>query len=268
MSEEEKEPAPPHRPIWSGSISIGLVNIPVKANPLVRDHSISFRLLHTKDGQPIRYERVCEHDHETVPWADVGRGYEVRPGEFLLFEKRELDAVRPESDRRIRIDKFVYSLGLDPVFFNSNYLLLPDKNPEAYALLLAAFRSEGKAGIGRITLRTKEYPAIIREYRDALILTTLHYRDEVMDPRALDELASLKEPEKKELELAVRIIHELSGDLDLSEYHDRYREQVEDLIRKKMEGKTIRVEKPKAEEARELMAALRETLAQMKAGQS
>jgi DNA end-binding protein Ku len=267
MTSQEPDPGPPpRRSIWSGSISIGLVNVPVTVNPLVRDHSVSFRMLHRKDNQPIRYERVCEHDREVVPWEDVVRGYEVRQGEYLVFDRSELEAIRPESDRRIRIDRFVYSLSLDPVYFNTSYLLLPDRNPEAYALLLGAFRKLGRAGVGRITLRTKEYPALIREYRDALILTTLHYSDEVADPRESPRLQGLQEPGEKELELAVRIVEELSGDLDLSEYHDRYREQVEDLVRKKLEGETVKIEKPKAEEARDLMAALQETLARMKAG--
>ena len=115
---EKSAPRIPHRPIWTGSISIGLVNVPVKLLTMTRDHSVSFRLLHRADGQPIQYQRVCTRDNQVVPWEDIVRGYEVRKDEFVVFENEELDAVKPESDRKIRLEKFVYSLSIDPVFFN------------------------------------------------------------------------------------------------------------------------------------------------------
>ena len=262
--ESDFEGAKAKRPIWSGNISIGLVNVPVKLYTMTRDRSFSFRLLHKADGQPLRYDRVCIKEGKVIPWDDTVRGYEVRKGEFVIFEKAELDAARPESDRRIRIDKFVDYLSVDPVYFETPYMLAPDSSADAYGLLVAAFQKLGKAGAGRITLRTKEYPVLVHAYKGGLLLTTLRYADEVVEPQGFEGISGLKEPKKAELDLAVKIITDLSGEFDIAEYEDGYREQIEKLIAKKMAGQTIVAEKPKKEEARELMAALQETLAQLK----
>jgi DNA end-binding protein Ku len=230
---------------------------------MTRDSSVHFHLLHRKDGQPLRYERVCTRDGVVVPWEETVKGYEVRRNEFIVLEKEELRAALPESDRRIRIDRFVHYLSLDPVYFETSFALVPDGSPEAYSLMLAACEELGSAGVGRFTLRTKEYPAVVHAYHGALILTTLRYANEVIDPAGFGELAALKSPKAKELELAKRIISDLSGELDLAEYRDTYRERVLAIIEKKRAGETIRVEKPKAEEVKELMAALEETVAKL-----
>ena len=268
---EEKKPGgmkggemkSPHRPIWSGSISIGLVNVPVKVYPMTRDLSVHFHLLHRKDGQPLRYERVCTRDGVVVPWEETVKGFEVRKNEFITFEKEELRAALPESDRRIRIDRFVHYLSLDPVFFENSFALVPDGTPDAYSLLFAACEEKGVAGVGRFTMRTKEYPAVVHAYHGALILTTLRYANEVLDPSAFEELQDLPTPVANQLDLAKRIITELSGDLDISTYEDGYRERVLALIDKKRAGETIRVEKPRAAEVKELMVALEETVAKL-----
>ena len=257
------QPSP--RTFWTGAISIGLVNIPVRLSVMVREHTIQFRLLHRKDGQPVRYERVCTRDNEVVPWEEIVRGYEVREGEYILIEKEEIDAVRPESDRRIRIDRFINVLSVDPVYYDRTYLLLPDGPADAYALLRETFRRMGRGGVGRITLRTKEYPVLVREYQDALILTTLHYPDEVADPAQIEVLSAIRVPGEKEIALAEKIVSDLSGEFEIGDYHDTYREQIEALIRSRMAGTTYRVERPKAAEVRDLMSALEETLAQLKA---
>jgi DNA end-binding protein Ku len=266
MSDEEGDAGPrPRRAFWTGNISIGLVNVPVRLVVMVREHTLSFRLLHRMDGQPIEYKRVCQRDNKEVPWEDIVKGYEVRDGEYIMIEKDELDAVRPESDRKIRIDRFINVLAVDPVYYDRSYILVPDGSPEAYALMTEVFRKKGRAGVGKITLRTREYPALVREYQDALILITLHYPDEIVDPARVEAIASVPAPGKKELSIAEKIIDDLSGELDLEAYHDTYHDRIEELIRKKMAGETVHVEKPKAEEARELMSALEETLAQLKA---
>ncbi|MDD1705814.1 MAG: Ku protein [Methanoregulaceae archaeon] len=253
------------RAFWTGAISIGLVNIPVRLSVMVKEHTVPFRLLHKRDGQPVRYERVCTRDNEVVPWEEIARGFEVREGEYIMIDKGEIEAIRPESDRRIRIDRFIHVLSVDPVYFDRTYLLLPDGPSDAYALLRETFRTMGKAGIGRITLRTKEYPVLVREYSDALILTTLHYPDEVTDLDKVAELSGIPAPGKKELSLAEKIVTDLSGEFDIMEYHDTYRERIEALISSKMAGTTFHVEKPKAAEVRDLMSALEETLARLKA---
>jgi DNA end-binding protein Ku len=265
LSDEEQ--VSPGRSFWSGTISIGLVNVPVKLYTMIRDQSYSFHFLRKKDGCPLRYQRVCTYDNEVVEWADVARGYEVQKGEFVTFTKEELNAIRPESDRRIKIDKFVQYLGVDPLYFQSSYILGPDKSGDAYGLLYAALEKKGMAGIGRYTMRTKEYPVLIHSYRGALILTTLRYPNEVIDPGAVKDIKELKQPTKKELELAFKILDNLTGEFDITEYKDTYRENVKKLIKQKLKGETIRVEKPeKREEVKELMVALEQTLEQMKKG--
>lgn len=251
------------RPIWTGNITIGLVNLPVKLYAMVYDREISFRFLHKLDGHPLKYQRVCTRDEKIVPWDEVVKGYEVTKNEYIVFNKEELEAVKPESDKRIRLDKFVDYLSIDPIYFQRSYILLPDKSDDAYSLLLAALKRMGKAGAGRITLRTKEYPALVHAYKDSLVLTTLRYAYEVMDPHGFEELKELKEPGKTELDLAKKIITDLSGEFDITEYEDRYTQKVMELIKKKLKGETIVVEKPVEEEAKGLMVALRETLKQL-----
>lgn len=258
-----KSAKPSSRPIWTGMISIGLVNVPVKLYSMIQSQGFSFRLLHKEDGQPLKYERVCVKDEKVVSWDDVVKGYEVRKNEFIVIEKEELDSIRPESDERIRIDKFIDYLSIDPVYFEKSYILVPDKSDDAYSLLLTSFQSLGKAGVGKVTLRTKEYPSLIHAYKDALVLTTLRYAYEVVDPHDVEELKGLKEPKKSELSMALKIIENLSGEFDISEYRDTYLERVEKLIQKKMKGETVRAEAPKKEEVKELMVALEETIKQL-----
>ncbi len=252
------------RPFWSGTITIGLVNVPVRLHTMVRDLSVSFRLLHRTDGQPLRYDRVCTKDDKVIPWAETVKGYEVRKGEYVIFEPDELKAVMPESNRKIRIEKFVYYLSLDPVYFVTPYILTPDRSEEAYNLLVTALKELGRAAIGTITLRTKEYPVVVHVYGGGLVLTTLRYADEVSSPHAFESLAALPVPKEAELTLAKRIITDLSGDFSMADYHDRYREAVLDLIDKKLAGeKVVYAEPPQPEEAKELMQALKETLSSL-----
>jgi DNA end-binding protein Ku len=249
------------RPFWSGSITIGLVNVPVRLHTMVRDRSFSFRLLHREDGQPLRYDRVCTKDGRVIPWADTVKGYEVRKGEYVVFEPDELKAVMPESDRKIRIEKFVYYLSLDPTYFETPYILVPDRSEEAYSLLVTALQDLGRAAVGTITLRTKEYPVVVHVYKGGLVLTTLRHADEVTSPHAFEQLTSLPAPKERELTLAKRIINELSGDFSITDYPDRYQEAVMRLIEKKLAGEKVVQEEPHPEEAKELMQALQETIA-------
>jgi DNA end-binding protein Ku len=258
---EGEHPAKPGRPFWSGSITIGLVNVPVRLHTMVRDHSFSFRLLHKKDGQPLKYDRVCSRDGLVIPWTETVKGYEIRKGEFLVFEPGELKAMMPESDRKIRIDKFVHYLSLDPVYFESSYILVPDRSEDAYSLLVTALQELNQAAAGTITLRTKEYPVVVHVYDGALVLTTLRHADEVTLPHAFGILPSLPVPKEAELKLAKKIITDLAGDFSINDYPDRYREAVLALIDKKLAGEKIVYEEPHPEEAKELMQALQETIA-------
>jgi len=253
----------PSRSMWSGSITIGLVNVPVKLYSMIYDKGVSFHFLHKTDGHPLKYVKMCTKDDQIVPWNEVVRGYEVAKNEYITFDKQELDAVRPESDKRIRISKFVDYFSVDPVYFDRTYALLPDKSKDSYNLLLKALEKTNKAGAAQITLRTKEYPALLHTYKGALVLTTLRYAYDVVDPRDFEKLGNLPEPQKTELDLAVKIISDLSGDFNIGEFHDTYQEKVQQLIEQKQKGETITVTKQPEEQAKNLMSALRETLAQL-----
>ncbi len=253
----------PRRSIWSGSITIGLVNVPVKLYSMIYDKGVTFHFLHKTDGQPLKYVKMCTKEEKIVPWNEVVRGFEVSKDEYILFDKKELDAVKPESDKRIRISKFVDYFSVDPIYFDRTYALMPDKSKDAYNLLLTALEKKNKAGAGRITLRTKEYPALLHSYKGALVLTTLRYAYDVVNPQDFEEIHKLKEPQKGELDLAIKIISDLSGEFDITEFEDTYQKKVEALVAQKLKGEKIRVEKPPEEEAKGLMVALRETLKQL-----
>jgi DNA end-binding protein Ku len=260
----EKTSAPASsRSIWSGSITIGLVNVPVKLYSMIYDKGVTFHFLHKTDGQPLKYVKMCTKDDKIVPWNEVIRGYEVAKNEYITFDKAELDAAKPESDKRIRISKFVDYFSVDPIYFDRTYALLPDKSKEAYSLLLNALQRTNKAGAGRITLRTKEYPALLHTYKGALVLTTLRYAYDVVDPQDFEKLHKLAEPEKAELDMAVKIVKDLSGDFDITEFQDTYMKRVQGLIAQKLKGEKITIEKAPEVEAKGLMVALRETLKQL-----
>lgn len=254
---------PPKRSIWTGRVSIGLVNVPVKLFSMIRDNSISFRYLHKPDGAPLKYQKVCSIDKKVVPWDDIVKGYEVSKNEFVVFSKQELEALKPESDERIRIDKFVNLVSIDPLYFDKSYIVAPNKSNDAYSLMLAAFKKMGMAGVGKFTMKNKEHPVLIHEYKDSLILTILRYADEIVDPQDLKELNDLPSPTKSELSLANKIIENLSGEFDITDYSDGFREKVEELIQKKMKGETIIPAKPQKEEVKGLMVALQETLSKL-----
>jgi len=262
-SEKSSSAAVPRRSIWSGSITIGLVNVPVKLYSMIYDKGVTFHFLHKVDGQPLKYVKMCTRDDKIVPWNEVTRGIEVAKNEYVTFDKKELDAVKPESDRRIRISKFVDYFSVDPIYFDRTYALMPDKSKDAYSLLLTALEKKNKAGAAKITLRTKEYPALLHTYKGALVLTTLRYAYDVVNPADFEDLGKLKEPEKSELDLAVKIVSDLSGEFDITEFEDTYMKKVEALVAKKMKGEKIQIEKPPEIEARGLMSALRETIKQL-----
>jgi DNA end-binding protein Ku len=258
-----EKPKPSKRSLWTGSLTIGLVNLPLKLYPMIYDKAISFRFLHKPDGHPLKYQKVCTKDNKVVPWQEVAKGYEVSKNMYVMLEVKELEAIKPESDKKIRITKFVDYLSVDPIYFNKSYILMPDKNKEAYSLFLTALQKKGKAAVGKITLRTKEYPVLVHAYKGSLILTTMRYSYDVVSPQEYKELKTLQQPDKTQLNIATKIIEDLSGEFKIEEFEDTYKKRVQEIIKKKIKGQTITVEKPQKEEAKELIVALRETLKQL-----
>jgi DNA end-binding protein Ku len=271
LAEEKPEKTPdapsadaPPRTTWSGSLRIGLVNIPVKALLMTKDVRISFRMLHRSCKTQISIKRFCQEGDE-VTLADIVYGYPLGKDRYAVLEKKEIEAARPESKNTIALDRFVNFFEIDPHYFEKTYLLLPDKSEEAYSLLRTVMEKTAKAAIGRISLRSRERPVLVHYYRKAVVATTLRYPEEVLDPENYQAIRDLPEPQEKELELALEIIKSLSGELDLSSYHDQYKERIEALVRSKMAGTVEVPEKEKARPAaKSLMEALRLTAESLK----
>ncbi len=262
--EETLESIPSH-PTWSGSISIGLVNIPVRTIPLTIDKKVSFRMLHQKCKTPISYKIFCQEGDE-VPKSEIAYGYRLKGHEYLVFDKKEIDYAKPESSKVIDLDKFVNFFSVDPHYFERTWLLIPNNSEKPYALLRKALDQTGMAAIGRMTMSTKERAVLIHYYRGAIVATALRYPDEVRDLFHIPELENLPEPDEEGLALMTEIVDKKTVNLDLSVFHDTYLEKIEALISSKMKGEAVQVEEkePKKPVAKSMMEALRKTAESLK----
>ena len=212
---EASSPSALPRTTWSGSLRIGLVNIPVKALSLIRDRRKSVRMLHKSCQTPISFKRICQEGEE-VSLAAIIYGYPLDKSRYVLLEKKEIDSARPDSKNTILLDLFVNFFEFDPHYFDTTYLLLPDRSEEAYSLMQAVMEKTGKAGLGKITFRSKERLVLVHYYRGAIVATTLRYDGEIMDPHIFPALRDLAPPGEKELALSAQIIESLSGEIDLT----------------------------------------------------
>jgi DNA end-binding protein Ku len=221
-------------------------------------------MLHKSCQTPISFKRICQEGEE-VSLADIIYGYPLDKSRYVLLEKKEIDSARPDSKNTILLDRFVNFFEIDPHYFDTTYLLLPDRSEEAYSLMRAIMEKTGRAGLGKITFRSKERLVLVHYYRGAIVATTLRYDGEIMDPHIFPALQDLAPPGEKELALAAQIIESLSGELDLTGYKDQYREKIEALVKSKMEGTVIIPEKKRARPAaKSLMEALRQTAESLK----
>ena len=262
--DEASTTSAPPRTIWSGSLRIGLINIPVKAFSMTRNTRISFRMLHRTCQTPISFKRYCQEGEE-VSLADIVYGYPLGRDKYVILGKEEIDKAKPESRRTIALDRFVNFFEADPHYFEKTYLLLPDRSEEAYSLLRAVMKKTGKAAIGRITIHSRERPVLVHYYRQAIAATTMRYPEEILDPAGYSVLRELPSSSEKEMELALEIVRSLTGQLDFSDYEDEYRKRIEALVRSKMEGMVIVPEKKREKPpARSLMEALRATADSLK----
>jgi DNA end-binding protein Ku len=254
------------RAIWSGSISFGLLNVPVRMYSAVARRNIALREIRESDSSRIKHRRVAEGTDEEVPYDEIIKAYELTPGQYVPLTKDEMGALAPEKTKAIEVQDFVDLDEIDPIYFDSPYYLGPaDGAEKAYSLLAKAMAASGKVAIARFVLRSKENLAAIRSNGEVLTLTTMRFADEVVPAVELDILPEKAvKPAKREQEMAEQLIESLSTDFDPSAYHDEYREQLLALIEKKAEGKEIvasEAETPKATKAPDLMAALEESIA-------
>jgi DNA end-binding protein Ku len=258
------------RAIWSGSISFGLLNVPVKLYSAVARRNIALREIRGSDSARIKHRRVAEGTDEEVPFDEIVKAFEVTPGSYVPLTKDEMSALAPEKTRAIDVRDFVDLEQIDPIYFDSPYYLGPaDGAEKAYSLLAAAMKASGKVAIARFVFRNKEHLAAIRTSGGVLTLTTMRFADEVVPASELEEVLPEKAPKvaKKEQQMAEQLIESLSTEFDPSAYRDEYREQLLGLIERKAEGKEIvtpESEEPQATKAPDLMAALEESIAAVK----
>jgi DNA end-binding protein Ku len=258
------------RSIWSGSISFGLLNVPVKLYSAVARRNIALREIRDSDSARIKHRRVAEGTDEEVPYENIVKAFEITPGQYVPLSKEEMSALAPEKSRAIDVLDFVDIEEIDPMYFDSPYYLGPaDGAEKAYSLLAAAMESSGKAAIARFVFRNKEHLAAIRASDGVLTLTTMRFADEVVPPSELDDALPDKQSKvaKKEQQMAEQLIDSLSTEFDPSSYRDEYREQLLGLIERKAEGKEIvaaEAAAPEATKAPDLMAALEESIAAVK----
>lgn len=262
------------RAIWSGSISFGLVNIPVKLFSAVSRKNVNFNQIDTKTGARIKMKRVSSVDERDVPYEDIVKGYELPSGEYVTIGDDELAALDPEAVRTIDIDEFVDLAEIDPLFYDSGYYLVPDQTTaKAYKLLASAMEKSQKVGIAHFVMRTKQYLAAVRPKDGRLILNTMVYADEVVQPAEIGGFDALDKVDvaAKELTMATQLIESLTEEFAPDKYRDTYREAVLALIERKAAGHTEVLAPPTApaaEKVVDLMAALEASVKAAKAARA
>ena len=254
------------RAIWSGTISFGLVSVPVRMFPATESKELRFHFLHKKDLTPIAYEKVRRDDREPVDPDEIVRGFEIEKGRYVPLEDEDLDRLDVELTHSIDICDFVDLVDIDPVYFRKAYYLLPAEGAEKpYRLLVRALEETGKVAVAKVVIRNKQHLAAVRPYESVLLLETMFYADEVRKPEALDGDVAKPRLQQAEVDMAKSLVENLSESFDPEKYTDDYRKELMDLIKAKAEGEPL----PEPAEAQEgevvdLMAALRESVERTK----
>ena len=249
------------RSIWSGTISFGLVSIPVRMVGAVSEHALHFNLLHRKDSSPIGYEKICKEEGKPVPDDEIVKAYEVSKGKYVEVEDADFEAARAEGYHTFDISDFVEVDEIDPIYFERSYYLVPqDGGEKVYTLLVRAMEDAGLAAVGTFVMREREHLGCLRIRNGVITLERMYFADEI---RATDELEpSRARVTKQELEMATALIDRFKGSFDPSKYSDTYTEKLLDVIKRKQKGETVTVEAESApeEETPDLMAALRASI--------
>ena len=259
------------RALWKGSISFGLVNIPIELHTAVRDHRPHFRMLHAKDKSPVRFQRVCISDGQPVAWEDLVKGYEYSKGHFVVVTKDDFETAALEKTRTVDIIDFVNAEEIDDRFFETPYYLTPAKGGErAYALLREAIRESGRIGIAKFILREAQHLAAVEVIGEAIVLTMMRFADELVDVGQFD-LPSESNIRKPELDMAKALVNSLGAPWNPSKYTDEYRENLMRVIQAKIKGKHVELAptaEPREAEVVDLMERLRRSLAQSGGGRT
>ena len=251
------------RSLWNGTVSVGLINVPVKLYSATESRTVRFREVHLPDEAKVEHRRFCSAEGEEVPYEEVVRGFEVGDGKYVVLSKDELAAAAGDRAHTIDVDVFVPEGAIDPIFYEKTYHLgAGAKGADAHRLLREALERTGRVGLGRFTFHNREYLAAIRPREGVLALHTMRFADELVPGSEIEFEAPSRRPAKREVEMARRLVSSLEEDFDPGKRKDEYREAVLDMIERKAAGKKPRKPKEKPpEDAPDLMAALEASLA-------
>jgi len=253
--------------MWKGSISFGLVNIPIKMFAATEDKDIRFRYIHSKCKTPIRYEKVCPACNKEIEQDDIVRGYEYEPGQFVVIDDKDIEALKSSTGKAIEILDFVDLKEIDPIYFSKSYYLSPqDTGGKAYHLLREAMSRSGRIAIARITIREKQSLAVLRVYKNLMVLETIFYPDEVRDIAQVPDIPEKVELDEKELKMAEQLISNLTTAFEPDKYSDEYRRELRELINRKIEGNEVIIPEAPQRNVIDLMQALQESLRQTEKG--
>lgn len=259
------------RTVWSGAISFGLISIPVKLFSAVSHQTVRFNQIDSKSGARVKMVRTSAKTGEEVAYGDIVKGYDLGDDNYVILTDAEMESIAPKASRSIDLVDFVEEADIDPIFYESGYFLAPDEMArKPYALLVEALESSGRVGIATFVMRSKQHLAAIRPVDGRLMLSTMLYADELVDPAEIPGLADLDDVEVKDAEkvMAAQLVESLAADFDPSNYEDTYRHKVMELIQAKSEGDITKVEAVDAgptAEIVDLMAALEASVAAAKA---
>ncbi|KAB7762482.1 Ku protein [Xanthomonas maliensis] len=230
------------RPIWSGTLSFGLLNVPVSLMSGERKVDLHFRMLDSRDKKPIRFERVNADTGEEVPWKEIIKAFEYDKGSYVVVEEQDIRQAAPESHETVEVETFVDAADIDPRYFEKPYILVPGKKAEkGYVLLRETLRDTGKVGIAKVVIRTREYLAAVMPQGDALVLLLLRYQQELVDPQDYKLPAGAVGEYRisaKEQQMAKQLIESMSGTWNPQDYHDEFRSKLEQILRKRVQAKT------------------------------
>lgn len=250
------------RALWRGSVSFGLINVPVKMYASTEKKSVNFRQIHRECGTPIRYEKVCPNCNRKVQEDEIARGYEFEKGKYVIIEDRDLENIPDKTARTIDIIDFVDLKDIDPIFYDHSYFLGPeDTGQKAYILLRKAMEEGRKIAIAKVVIRSKQSLACIRPYgKNHLVMETMFYPDEVRNVEEIP-LTVQAQPHENEVKMAIQLVNSLSTDFVPEKYTDDYRSALLNIIQAKVEGQEITAPAPKEEKVIDLMEALKASLA-------
>jgi DNA end-binding protein Ku len=251
------------RPIWTGALSFGLINIPVRLHSATAtEDQLDFDMLHKKDLTPIRYARVCRSDGKEVPYEDIVKGYEYRKGDYIVLTSEDFKSASPKKTKTVDIIDFVKESEIDTIYYEKPYFLEPEKGSEkAYLLLREALKKSKKVGVAQYVLRNKEHLGVIKPYGRVIVLDQLRYKDEIRKPAGLN-IPETSNAKGKEITMALNLIDQLSEPFKPEEYHDTYKQDLKKMIAAKAKGKKFKSKEKEPEETEvvDLVAMLKASL--------